>query len=272
MELPTSEPPKDPDREIQEPTTVAEPGRADTPADQVRSDPVPSDRIGSTESAKEARRRREFRFSLREYLGLVTIAMLGLGLLMTTTRLNKLQTEVDRLRLESGYLAETEPDQIAAARVPSDQPLTYRVRVRVPDGSTGFRVAYSSLWPKGSAKPEWFAAIPVPPGESIVTVRVLEDPRDRRWKIATIVGSTEGNRRIATTLPEKQVPIFRGSHDVISTGIGRETFAVDASQSIRILDERWLVGEEALLLYGSRAPDKDQVGIYAELQPDVDPL
>jgi hypothetical protein len=73
-------------------------------------------------------------------------------------------------------------------------------------------------------------------------------------------------------LPAEHVDIFRGSHDVISTGIGRETLAADANQSIRLLDERWLVGEKALLLYGDRAPEEDQVGIYAELQPDVGPL
>ena len=34
-----------------------------------------------------------------------------------------------------GYLAETNPGQIAAARAPSDQPLTYKVRLRVPPTS-----------------------------------------------------------------------------------------------------------------------------------------
>jgi len=219
------------------------------------------------------------RLSLREYLGLVTIAMLVVGLVTTTIRLRKSEirlqkseTDVSRLRSETGHLTETEPGQIAAARAPSDQPLTYRVRVRVPSASPRFRVAYSSLWPKQSASPQWYGAVPVPPGESLITVRIHEDPRDQRWKISTLVGTPQGTKRMATTLPPDQVGIFRGSHEVISTGIGRQTYAASSSDSIRLLDERWLVGEGSLLLYGDRAPERDQVGIYVELQPDIGPL
>ena len=92
---------------------------------------------------------------------------------------------------------------IAAARAPSDQPLTYRVRVRVPEGASKFRVAYSSLWPSRAAGPQWYGAVPMPGGESIVTIRVLEDPRDKKWKIASLVSSVEGNQRMATVLPPK---------------------------------------------------------------------
>jgi hypothetical protein len=212
------------------------------------------------------------RLSLREYLGLVTIAMLLIGLMTTALRLRSSQAEVARLRAETGYLRDTDPGQIAAARAPSDQPLTYRIRVRVPPDSSRFRVAYSSLWAKESASPQWYGAVPVPVGESLITVRIREDPRDGRWKIATLVAAPLGTRRMATVLPPEHVEIFRGSHEVLSTGIGRETFAAGSSQSIRLLDERWLVGEGSLLLYGDKAPSRDQVGIYVELQPDVGPL
>ena len=173
---------------------------------------------------------------------------------------------------EFGYLSNTLPGQIAAARAPSDQPLTYRLRVRAPETLQGYRVAYSSHWPQNSSGPQWFGAVEVPAGESIITVRIMEDPRDHRWKIATSVAAANGTRRMATVLPQEQVEIFRGAHEVLSTGIGRQTLAVGADQSIRLLDERWLVGETALLLYGDRAPDEDQIGVYAELQPDIGPL
>lgn len=217
-------------------------------------------------------RRRRWRFSLREYMGLVTIVILATGLVFSIRRLRHLEVEVANMRSETGYLQETAPGQIAAARAPSDQPLTYRVRVRVPEGASKFRVAYSSLWPSRAAGPQWYGAVPMPGGESIVTIRVLEDPRDKKWKIASLVSSVEGNQRMATVLPPKHVTVFRGSHDVLSTGVGRETQAVQQTGSIRLLDERWLVGEGALLLYGDRAPTTDQIGIYAELQPDVGPL
>jgi len=210
--------------------------------------------------------------SLREYLGLVTIVILVMGLGFTLQRQWRIEAEVTKLRAESGYLNRTEPGQIAAARAPSDQPLTYRVRVRVPTGSARFRIAYSSLWPQNSTTPHWFGAVPVPSGESLVTLRILEDPRDQRWKIAALVASPEGNQRMSTVLPPEHVKIFRGSHDVVSTGVSRKTHRANATDTLRLLDERWLVGEGALLLYGDRAPKEDQVGIYAELQPDSGPL
>lgn len=215
---------------------------------------------------------RRWSISLREYLGLMTLLSLAMGLAFLVHRLRGLEAEVTKLRAETGYLQQTAPGQIAAARAPVDQPLTYRVRVRVPTGSDKFRVAYSSIWPKQAAGPQWFGAVPLPVGESVVTIRILEDPRDKKWKIASLVASTEGNQRMATVLPPAHVEVFRGSHDVLSTGVGRETQSVERTESIRLLDERWLVGEGGLLLYGDRPPESDQIGIYAELQPDVGPL
>ncbi|MEM6688683.1 MAG: hypothetical protein AAF664_04595, partial [Planctomycetota bacterium] len=92
-------------------------------------------------------------------------------------------------------------------------------------------------------------------------------------KIATISTSQAGTKRMATTLPEEHTRVFRGSHEVLSTGIPRgQTVRSSRDQSMRLLDERWLVGEGALLLYGDRDPEEDQIGIYAELQPDNGPL
>ena len=216
-------------------------------------------------------RNRRLRISLREILALATIAALGLAYVSARWQLVQLRAEVERLRLETGYLSETEEGQIAAVRVPSDEPLTYRLRVRVPD-APAFRVAYSSIFPHGAVSPYWFAAVEVPPGGSVVTVRIGEDPRDARWKITTLVRSDRGTKRVATALPEEHARVFRGSHEVWSTGIGRQTVAASVDQSIRLLDERWLVGGGGLLLYGDRPPDRDQVGVYAELQPADQPL
>jgi hypothetical protein len=210
-------------------------------------------------------------FSLATLLAVTAFIGLGLAYSTTRARLQEATAELNRLRLETGYLAETESGQIAAVRVPSDEPLTYRLRVRVPE-SRNFRVAYSSLWPVGASAPEWFAAVDVPPGESLVTVQILEDPRDQQWKITTIIRSERGTKRVATVLPPPHVVVFRQSHDAVSTGVGRQTIAALASESIRLLDERWVVGEGGLLLYGDRSPEQDQIGVYAELQPDDHPL
>ncbi len=210
-------------------------------------------------------------FSLREYIGAVTIAMLTLGLVTSAIRLRRVNAELARLHAELGYLAQSQPGQIAAARAPSDQPLTYKVRIRVPS-SPKFRVSYSSNLPQDSTQPAWYGAVPVPEGESTLTLRIHEDPRDDQWKIVAIVSSAAGTRRMATVLPKEHEQIFRGSHEVVSTGIRRETVVAATTASIRLLDERWLVGDGGLLLYGDRAPEHDQVGIYAELQPDSGPL
>lgn len=211
------------------------------------------------------------RFSLREYIGALTIVMLAIGLVATTQRLRLADKELNRLHDELGYLAETPVGQIAAVRAPCDQPLTYKVRIRVPS-SPKFRVSYSSVLNRDSTSPSWYGAVPVPSGESTLTVRIHEDPRDHQWKLLVMVVGQTGTRRMATVLPKDHTAIFRGSHEVVATGIGRQTFAADAGASIRLLDERWLVGDGGLLLYGDRPPDHDQIGIYAELQPDTGTL
>lgn len=215
--------------------------------------------------------RRRPRWSLARMLLVVTFIALSVAHGRALWRLNRAENELTLLRRETGFLEASTDEQIAAVRMTSDEILTYRLRVRVPQ-KPEFRVAYSTVWPQDSSHPLWFAAVDLPPGESIVTVRVHEDPRDDRWKITTIVRSEVGTKRIATTLPPDQIAVFRGSHDAISMGVGRDTFIDDLTHSIRLLDERWVVGEGGLLLYGDRPPARDQIGIYAELQVDDQPL
>ncbi|TWU66210.1 LapA family protein [Crateriforma conspicua] len=213
------------------------------------------------------------RISLRELIGIVTIAGLLIGLTTSTWKLRRLKDEVGRLREEVGDLGQTEADEIAAVRLSSDQPLTYRFRVRVPEtAGAAYRIAYSTWWPQSKTRPEWFAATPVPPGDSVVVMSIGRDVRDDRWKISTLVRNPQQTRRVATVLPEPHVDVFRGSHDVVRTGIGREVLTKPVGRSIRILEDRWLVGEGSLMLYGDSGPDEDQIGVYAELQLDDGPL
>lgn len=215
--------------------------------------------------------RGNFRISLREFLFLITIVVITIAYWSTSRKLAESEDELIRLREETGYLSPTAAGQLAAVRVPSDQPLTYRLRVRVPDRGR-YRIAYSTNWEKDAVGPDWYAAIEIPSGESFLIVRIMKDPRDDRWKISTLVQSVLGTKRMATVLPQDHVAIFRGSHDVISAGVGRKTASAGQSESIRLLDEKWLVGESGLMLYGDRAPGGDQVGVFAELQPDSGPL
>ena len=212
------------------------------------------------------------RLTLRELIGLTMIVALMLAVGIQSRRVARMQTELRGYRAEVGYLEPTDDQTIAASRAPLDGPLVWKFRVRVPPGKPRYRFAYSSIWPEGKASPQWFGAIPVQAGESRVTVRVLEDPRDKRWKISSIVADESGTRRMGTTLPPDQVAVFRGSHQRLRSGIDRSTVTAPVGNSIRMLDERWLVGEGALMLFGDSAPREDQTGVWGELQPDAGTL
>lgn len=212
------------------------------------------------------------RLSLRESIGLVTIAALSVALANAVWRARSMRDELTAYRAEVGYLQPSGDDQVAASRAPLDGPLIWKFRVRVPEGKPRYRFAYSTRWPAGQAGPQWYGAIPVAAGESRVTVRILEDPRDNRWKVSAIVASAGGTQRMGTTLPPDQIEIFRGSHERLRGGIDRSTATADVGRSLRMLDERWLVGEGALLLFGDTAPKSDQIGVFGELQPDTGTL
>ncbi len=214
---------------------------------------------------------RGFRFTLRGLLLAVSLIGLLLANGLSLFRLRQATSELAVLRAEVGYLGDVPPQQVAAVRLVADEPLTWRARVRTPEEAK-YRVAYSAIWPADAAGPQWFAALPVPAGESVVTAQIRQDPRDDRWKIITLVQDTTGTRRMATALSEPLAQVFRESHDVIRAGIGRQPVHVASDRSLRLLDERWLVGEGSLLLYGDAPARQDQPGIFVELQPDTTPL
>ncbi|WDQ16046.1 hypothetical protein [Rhodopirellula sp. P2] len=232
------------------------------------SNPLRSPTLMNENSEPRPLPSRRGRFSLRQLLLAITMIALVLGNVVSILRLRKAESALSALRAESGYLSPSEDDLVAAIRAPSHQPLTTVFRVRVPE-SLGweYRLAYSTWLPKGKTQPDWYSMIAVRPGESVITVRIAEDPRDERWKISTLVRDSGGVRRMGTTLPEAHTAIFRASHDVISTGVAGSMVTLPIGQSLRILDDRWLVGDESLLLSGDKPVDTDQIGVYAELQP-----
>lgn len=207
-------------------------------------------------------------FSLRQLLWVVTWIALVCGNAISITRMRRAESALADLRSETGYLSPTSNDQIAALRAPSDTPLSYVFRVRIPaTGEFDYRIAYSTLLPKGKTQPDWYAMIAVRPGESLVTIRIAEDPRDERWKISTLVRDRDGVRRIGTTLPDSHTAAFRTSTNRISTGLDGKMVVLPDGSSMRLLDDRWLVGDKSLLLSGDKPVTSDQIGVYAELQP-----
>ncbi len=211
-----------------------------------------------------------YQVSLRGILSSVLVTGVVLGYALNYRRMSRAESELQRLRQEVGYLEPSESTEIAAVRVAMDEPMVWQVRVRIA-GKQRYRVAYSAVWLQNTGKPDWFAAQPLPEGESLVTLRVMKDPRDEQWRISTVVRHEQGTNRIATVLSEPISGVFRGSHDVMSHGIGRRTVVRPIGDSLRILDERYFSGT-SLLLYGDQAPEADLVGVFAELQPDIGPL
>ena len=211
-----------------------------------------------------------FQVSIRSGLVVTLIVGLGFAYVMNFRRMRLAESELRQLRNEVGYLETGLSSDAAAVRVASDEPLVWQARVRVP-ASPAYRVAYSAVWRASTQAPDWFAAQPIPPGESVVTIRVMKDPRDDKWRISTVVRHEKGTGRIGTVLAEDMRTVFRGSHDVISGGIGRQTAFVKGGEKLMLFNEKYFSGE-SLLLYGDRAPSEDVVGVFAELQPDTGPL
>lgn len=218
-------------------------------------------------SAGATHRNHSWRFSTRTLLTASTIIALLLANAVNLRRLMQAEQQLAVLRDEVGYLGDQPIDQIAAVRLPTDEPLYWKVRVRVPE-STRYRLVYSAVWPAKAAEPAWFSALALPAGESVVVVRLAPDPRDGRWKISTLARHRSGSRRMASTLNETLTAVFRGSYEVIRTGIGSQPMTCKPGQSLRLIDDRWLVDDEMRLLYGATAPPQDLPGVYLELQPD----
>ncbi len=135
--------------------------------------------------------------------------------------MRRAESELQRLRNEVGYLEPVATDHIAAIRIPSTTQLEWKARVSVPE-SQAYRLVYSAIWREATFKPDWFSAQALPAGESTVTIQVIKDLRDDRWKLAIMVHHSGGVARMATALPDEISNVFRGSHDVISGGVGRE--------------------------------------------------
>lgn len=232
---------------------------------------MPQDESPSDPANNPSTTRRGPRFTLGGLLLWVTTIALACALFVTLRRLRFAETELASLRDEVGYLGPSNDDQVAAVRSGAVyEPLTYQFRLRAPD-QPSYRVTYSSLWPAGSNEPEWFGALKVPPGESTVIIRILKDPRDDRWKIAALCRSEAGTRRIGTVLPEPHVELFRSSQDWSSAGVSQTAELAEAGGSIRLLENRILRGEEALM-FGAKPQDQDAMGVFAQLEPDVGTL
>ncbi|MEZ6091745.1 MAG: hypothetical protein R3C05_27800 [Pirellulaceae bacterium] len=207
----------------------------------------------------------KLRFSLRSFLLTAIVLSLVCSHLWTSLRYRESIVELKKLRREVGYLTEPDLSKLVATRVPSDDPLTWKARVRTP-ALQSYQIAYSTVWPGGEIAPRWYSAQVLPEGESLITLRLLRDPRDNRWKIITLVRHEGSVWRMATALTDRQTKLFQQTHDTIRGGINAETTTA-AGRSLRLIEDKWFTGEGGLMLFGQSVPDDDIDGVFAELQP-----
>ena len=132
---------------------------------------------GRDRSSKSESGKNRAQFSLAQILFVLAFLALGAAYTVTVQRLRSAQEELFRLRSEVGYLDPTGDDQIAAVRLSSDEPLTYRLRIRVPS-KPRYRLVYSTLWPSGNSGPT-----------------VVRRPSDSSRRIARFGANYEGSTR-----------------------------------------------------------------------------
>jgi hypothetical protein len=83
------------------------------------------------------------RFSLRNLLLLMTCVALGVALWQSRQRIGPLQTEIELLRRELGYLTIAEPAKVNAIQLQTGNPLIWQWRIYLPPG-TRYRIRSSS--------------------------------------------------------------------------------------------------------------------------------
>ncbi len=208
------------------------------------------------------------RWSLRGLLVAMAIVSLVATNVWLNYRLRATRTELTKLRSEVGYLHIDDEQRFAAARIPDDDPLTWRFRVYVPE-QTRCRLAYTTRWLAGKATPDWYSYLAIPVGESQIIATIQTDPRDGLWKVSAMVRHDGTTVRSATFLPEEQIEVFRTPQQAISNAkVGTATVQTETTKPLRLLEDKLLVGEGGLVLYGARAPDSDTLGMFLEIQPD----
>ncbi len=227
------------------------------PQTEVINEPVPN--------VRSARRPQ---WTLSKVLWAILVFGLVLSNYWTAIRLQKAEGELRKLYAEVGHLDIQDHTKVAASRIPDDTPLLWQFRVYVPQNEK-CRVAYSTRWFADASRPDWYSFIAVPAGESVVTTRIGSDERDGAWKISTSVRQNTNVSRSTTVLPDDQVTIFKQHRHAISSGqVGAETVQTNRQETLKLLEDKWILGESAIPLFGERPPVNDIVGVFLELQPD----
>lgn len=207
------------------------------------------------------------RVTLGTVLLWTTLAALVLANGFTLRRLRRAEAERDALRAQLGHLTVRDDGQLAAVQVATTEPLLWQYRVQIPRRGD-YRFSYGTVWPARAARPRWVSAMAMPAGESTLIVRIMQDPRDQVWKLVCILRQGEATVRQSTALQPRQTELFRTSTDTFRLGVGRETRAVDADQSLTLIDQRWFVGEAGLMMYGAGPPKADIDGVFGVLEAD----
>src|SRR4051794_22261247 len=125
-------------------------------------------------------RRLRPRLSLLTALLLITIAGMALVVARLWREVGPLRAELCQLRNEVGRLSIDDPTKIHAIEVRTNEPLFWKWRVWVPEGT---RATVSAQWGRVPAigLPTSVPAHGLVPGEQWITMRAMRDAKDETW-------------------------------------------------------------------------------------------
>jgi hypothetical protein len=187
------------------------------------------------------------RFSLRHALSLVAIIAfcLSIGTSIRQFRENRLlrqentslRNEVGKLTLEPGH-----EQQLHAIAIPSYEKLTWRWRIKVPDGMcsrVNTRVGDIPLigFPKGLQGPELT-------GDCVLTVAVHQK-KDKSWELFSHVENVEsGGMKTSTSttsniLPENTQWLEKTDGSFSASGVGNSTQVAVMNDPMQLLRSRF---------------------------------
>jgi hypothetical protein len=171
------------------------------------------------------------RFSLLTILLLMALVACAITIWQLWREVGPLRAEVRRIRDEVGVLSIDDPSKIHAIQVRTDNELTWKWRIWLPenraivvrssDGDVpweGFPDGGGSIWIRD-------------PGEHVIEYRITRDPRDDEW-----YGTLSAN---SGSVGKNQHPwVMWKSSSKTSSGVGKSTRSFAADQRIELFRYR----------------------------------
>ncbi len=183
-----------------------------------------------------------FRYSLLSLLLFTTIVALIVSHVRTSMKLSAATAELRMLRLETGYLAVSDPDKIHAIELPTLEEKTWKWRIYVPDGkratvSHAFNKIPKEGLPKREGRTGGLGFIDS--GETIVTAAFRKGAEGQWQLIVEATSFAEGQSRGGTSTRTNMSPdrlswldVSRGHR---TQGVSRTTSVMNGDDPLTLI-------------------------------------